>query len=293
MKEVITKGYNVIENTAINDASPLVINILDIGCRWGFAERFMQPENRGLFKIYGFDADVEECARLQQRYADFPEGTVTCIPQALAGKAGRRNLYVTKEPACSSLYPPIQHLAEHYPALECIQLEKVLSVNVTTLDAWAEENRIAEIDYIKIDTQGAELEILQGGEHLLKTVRCIDIEVEFNPIYEGQSLFFEVDAYLRKMGFQLWRFSNLVHYSQTAKAMETGEQNSICFDSKTVHHSPAYAGQLFWADARYVHASVLMRKPQCTFRTQKDNRLFTALNMPDIVAHLQGNGDGT
>jgi len=269
---------------------PSTINILDIGCRWGFAEKFVQPENLGAFKIYGFDPDVDECARLQQHYMGLPEGTIECIPQALAGKPGKRNLYVTKEPACSSLYPPIQYLVDRYPALDCIRLEKMISVNVTTLDRWGEENGIGDIDYIKIDTQGSELEILQGGENLLKTVRCIDIEVEFNPIYEGQGLFFEVDAHLRRHGFQLWRFANLVHYSQGAKEIDTGEKNLIHFDSKVSCDSPAYGGQLFWADARYVHSSVLMGESQYASRKQKDIRLFTVLNMADVVDHIQANG---
>jgi len=267
------------------------ITILDIGCRWGFAEKFVQPESLELFKIYGFDPDADECARLQQHYAGLPEGTIKCIPQALAGMSGQRNLYVTKEPACSSLYPPIQHLVDRYPALDCIHLEKVISINVRTLDAWAKENRVYDVDYIKIDTQGSELEIMQGGENILKTVRCIDVEVEFNPIYEGQCLFFEVDAYLRSKGFQLWRLANLVHYSQGAKKIDTGEKNFIHFDSKTSCESPAYGGQLFWADAKYVHSSVLATgNAQSALRMQKDVRLFTALKMTDVVDHIQNNG---
>jgi len=280
----------MIEDEKKAGATPEII-ILDIGCRWGFAEKFVQPENPGAFKIYGFDPDVDECARLQQHYVDFPNDTIMCIPQALAGKSGQRNLYVTKEPACSSLHPPLQHLVDRYPALDCIQLEKVVSINVTTLNAWAKENRIDDVDYIKIDTQGSELEILQGGNNLLKTVRCIDIEVEFNPIYEGQGLFFEVDAHLRANGFQLWRLANLVHYSQGAKKIDTGEKNFIHFDSKTSCESPAYGGQLFWADARYVHSSVLATgNAQNALRMQKDARLFTVLNMPDVVDHIQSSG---
>jgi len=281
----MTEGQTAKSNT---DA----IIVLDIGCRWGFAEKFLQPECLGMFKIYGFDPDREECARLQQRYIELPDGMVTCVPKALSGKTGWRNLYLTKDPGCSSLYPPIQYLAAHYPALDCIQLEKVTLVHTTTLNAWAGENNITSIDYIKIDTQGSELEILKGGESLLETVRCIDIEVEFNPIYQGQCLFFEVDAYLRSMDFQLWRFSNLVHYSRSGKAMTAGENNIIHFDSKISHASPAHGGQLFWADARYVHADVLAGCASDVLREEKDQRLFTALNMADVIDHIQRSGGG-
>jgi hypothetical protein len=54
-----------------------------------------------------------------------------------------------------------------------------------------------------LDTQGSELEILQGSDDLIQTARRIDIEVEFNPICEGKTLFGETDAYLRSKGFVL------------------------------------------------------------------------------------------
>ncbi|WP_347485396.1 FkbM family methyltransferase [Vandammella animalimorsus] len=258
------------------------IVILDIGCRWGFAERFLKPEHLGKFKIYGFDPDQEECARLQAAYAHMPSGAVTCVPQGLAREIGRRNLYITKDPACSSLHPPIQFLAENYPELDCIRLEKIISIDVTTLKKWAQENSIKNIDYIKIDTQGSELEILKGAEEILESVNCIDIEVEFNPIYEGQSLFWEVDAYLRTKGFQLWRFPNIVHYSQDGQPRQLNETNSLIFDSSTKQETIAFGGQVFWADARYVRTSVFSIPAEPTQRTKIIN-LFNALGMSDVI----------
>ena len=42
-------------------------------------------------------------------------------------------------------------------------------VNVITLDSFAEKNRIKKIDVLKIDTQGAETEVLDGAQNLLKS----------------------------------------------------------------------------------------------------------------------------
>lgn len=268
-----------------NEVAPVVV--IDIGCRWGFAELFLEGENRGKFQIYGFDPDEEECARLREAYADVPKGLVNCVPTALAGQCGTRDLYVTKQPACSSLYPPIQELAKRYPDLECIQLEKVIPIEVTTLKKWANDNDVSQIDYIKIDTQGSELEILKAGEELLKAVRCVDIEVEFNPIYEGQALFFEVDGYLRSLGFQLWRLPHLVHYSQDGVSPSLNAVNTISFDSNR-QDTEVRGGQLFWADARYVHLSVLTGRDGDPLRLYRDVTLFSALGMLDVLAAIQG-----
>lgn len=262
------------------------IIIVDVGCRWGFAERFLGIEDKDKFKIFGFDPDEEECKKLQLEYQHLPEGFVNCIPVALAGFGGRRNLFLTKEPACSSLHLPMKFLADHYPALDCINLDRVVAVDVVSLSEWALKNGLKSVDYIKIDTQGSELEILCGAEDLIATTRCIDIEVEFNPIYEGQSLFGETDTYLRSKGFVLWRLSNLVHYSIDGELLPLNEVNSVCFDTNIRQETDAYGGQLFWADARYVHSDVL-KKISLDSRRDRDVLLFKALGMRDVVHHIE------
>ena len=58
--------------------------------------------------------------------------------------------------------------------------------------------------FLSIDTQGTELEILMSGQSLLETsIFGIYIETEFQELYKGQSLFADVDTYLRNIGFLL------------------------------------------------------------------------------------------
>ena len=55
-------------------------------------------------------------------------------------------------------------------------------VQLKTLDTYCSENNVAGIDFLKIDTEGFELEVLQGAEKLLasKNIRCI--QFEFNEV---------------------------------------------------------------------------------------------------------------
>jgi hypothetical protein len=179
-------------------------------------------------------------------------------------------------------------LSENYPALkDIIELERISSVEVVALSDWAESEGLSSIDYIKIDTQGSELDILNGAGDLINSVRCIDIEVEFNPIYEGQNLFWEVDKFLREKGFTLWRLSNLVHYSQGAEAQQVTGNNSICFDLNVRQENPAYGGQLFWADACYVNNNVFSNITKKEIRRHDlDIKIFEALGMTDIVQQI-------
>ncbi len=53
--------------------------------------------------------------------------------------------------------------------------------------------------------QGADLDVLQGGEQVLqRSTLGVSIEVEFSPVYQGQPLFSEIDQYLRSHGFVLF-----------------------------------------------------------------------------------------
>jgi hypothetical protein len=114
-----------------------------------------------------------------------------------------------------------------------------------------EKRGIDVIHAIKLDTQGSELDILRGAEKALRGCIFVIVEAEFNPLYEGQPLFCDVDRFLRDRGFSLWRLGNLAHYST---GMLSAEPHSMVIGTDPGgHQNVAFAnGQLFWSDAFYV-----------------------------------------
>ena len=52
-----------------------------------------------------------------------------------------------------------------------------LRVNVDTLDNYCQKNKIKKIDVLKIDTEGSEMEILEGAKNILKNTNILLIEV--------------------------------------------------------------------------------------------------------------------
>ena len=258
------------------------IVVVDIGCRWGFAEKFIRSSD--LFIVYGFDPDQEECARLSALYGN---QSVHLVPFGLAGVPGKRTLWFTAEPACSSLLEPDPELTRCYPALHCAQHVRRFEVDTTTLDLWAKEAGVDVVDYIKVDTQGTELEILRGGTKVLSTVRCLEVEVEFNPIYLGQPLFAEVDIFLRSQGFVLWNFSNHVHYTRRGEQRVSVGEDYIYYDDKHKVSHEVYGGQLYWANAHYIKKDVLEWRPTYDPQRLRDVILFKALDMSDVVQHIE------
>ncbi len=87
-----------------------------------------------------------------------------------------------------------------YPVERYVQ--NTVEVDCIRLDALCGELGIDVIDLIWIDLQGAELLALQSAGALLEKTRYVYTEVSHRPLYQGQCLFDDVDAFLKAQGFR-------------------------------------------------------------------------------------------
>ena len=76
------------------------------------------------------------------------------------------------------------------------------AISTTTLDRVREEKGFG-CDVLKLDVEGAELDVLRGGDEVLAQALALEVEVELNPLFEGQPLFADIDAHLRERGWAL------------------------------------------------------------------------------------------
>jgi FkbM family methyltransferase len=179
------------------------LKLIDVGAR---------GEPRGAFaflaehaELFAWEPDPDEAKRLE---ADLAERhawrRVTVIPKAAGTRPGTATLYVTAKPGMSSLLPPNEEVVRRYPARRGFRVESRVEVPVVSLDAAAAEYGFTDACLAKLDTQGTELDILRSGEGLVReSLLGIYVEALFRPFYVGQSLFSDVDAYLRERGFVL------------------------------------------------------------------------------------------
>jgi FkbM family methyltransferase len=140
------------------------------------------------------EPDPEEAARLRAKGCNVLE-------VALLDKQGPVTLNVTRSPGASSVFQPYRAFLEQFPEVERFHVSRSISVNAVSLDALPPR----EIDFLKIDTQGAELAIMEGGVNRLQRLVGLEVEVEFGQMYEGQPLFADVDRFVReRLGLELW-----------------------------------------------------------------------------------------
>ncbi len=107
--------------------------------------------------------------------------------------AGNIDLHVTKNLVSSSIYR-IKNPTE-------ISLDKVIKVKVDTMDNFFSEHK--DILLVKLDVQGAELDILKAGKETLKKTKLVLTEVLVDEVYFAACRYYEVDDFLRSNNFQI------------------------------------------------------------------------------------------
>jgi FkbM family methyltransferase len=261
---------------------PLVV--VDVGCRWGFAQAWERLGDRA--NIIGFDPDESECERLTESYST--NSQVRLVAKGLSSHPGEATLYITEDPGGCSLFPSVADVVARHPGLSGGRVTGTAPVNVTTLDDWLATEAIGGVDVVKIDTQGSELAVFEGARKALASVRAIEVEVEFNELYDNVPLFGEIDRFLREAGFVLWRLKDLSHYAQRGARRDWRAPEAQYFD-ELVARFESGSGQLFWANAYYLRREVAYPSPELGWQALvRDACVTSALGFHDLVGLAVG-----
>jgi FkbM family methyltransferase len=186
----------------------------------------------GVARIVGFEPNAAEHARLENA---FPAPHV--FHRAFIGSGGPATYYETSETMTGSLYEPNTPLLANYAGLSRqVALVARHPVETSTLD---DVLGATDVDMIKIDVQGGELDVFKGAGRALANAVVVHTEVEFAELYKGQPLFGDIDRHLNEAGFQFLTFFGMSGRPMVAPSGA---------------HAPEKlrATQLLWADAVYV-----------------------------------------
>jgi len=98
-------------------------------------------------------------------------------------------LYIAKDPGSSSIYPPdLAEIARHTTSSQ-FQTERTIQIDLERLEDVVQRERLPVPDYLKIDCEGAEGEILDGAGGLMNDVTGVLFEARFVEFYRGGSIF--------------------------------------------------------------------------------------------------------
>ncbi len=222
----------------VGDGMPM-ISVLDIGAMPEGQPRYAPLLEQDLADVIGFEPQpaqrmlLDSEARKSRRY----------LPHVL-GSGAKGYLHITRYPGCTSLYEPdpavidiFTNMVASTPEGNFFVKEKVVVQTEKLDDALAEFDNSFAPDFLKIDVQGAELDVLQNGISALDSVLVLETEAEFIPLYKEQPLFCDIQAFLRERGFVLHKFIDV---------------GGRAFRPLRQENPYVPLSQLLWADAVFV-----------------------------------------
>lgn len=89
---------------------------------------------------------------------------------------------------------------------------KIKNIKTTTLDKFTIKNSINHIDILKIDVEGSELKVLQGGGEILYKTKLIQVEI-ISPKKEFKDKREVIIKFLKKYNFKLVKEKNILSTS--------------------------------------------------------------------------------
>lgn len=163
--------------------------VIDVGAAWGEWSR----ECARVFQDARYvlvEPLVEYRASLERVMAALPQAVL--VPQVVAAAPGTVTFHVHPDLTGSSLYkegddPRINGAPR--------------TLSATTLDALTREHALEGPCLLKIDVQGAELDVLRGAEALLQKTEYVILETSLFAAYDNVPLLHDVIAFMAARGF--------------------------------------------------------------------------------------------
>lgn len=184
------------------------ITIFDVGANRGqsincYREKFPNCS------ITSFEPNPATFSLLEKTWGDVHG--VTLNPVALTSYTGNASFYATRVSEASSLLPPTEQIIEL--SSEHKYDHETINVPTMTLDHYCQSNNTPHIDILKLDTQGAELSIMEGAVKLLQegNISVIYSEVIFAETYKGQTSLTDLMSYLEKYNYKVWDISPFLY----------------------------------------------------------------------------------
>ncbi len=235
--EMVASGEIEIIHRYISDGQV----VFDVGAYIGDWTKEVAKTASNL-EIHLFEPNPNAYQNLLQNFNHISTPQTKLIPQnmGVSCQEGVKTFYrYGSLPVLSTLY---RRVAVEEQGL---QSPEAFTILTTTLDQYCKRQDIKRINYLKIDVEGGELDVLFGAEELLKAGRIDYIQFEYGGTYLDANITLkQVFEYLQQFRYSIFKIkpNQLEHIPEFTSEHETfAFSNFLAINER--FHCPAYQGQ--------------------------------------------------
>jgi FkbM family methyltransferase len=185
--------------------------VVDVGAANGLPWHLRVLERVATVCYFEPGPEAAEDIRQDARRRGIPN--VHVFEVALAGTEGERTLYVTNIPTGTSLLKPGSAFATEFGNPAYFHPIREVPIHTRRMMDVLAEAGISRVDTVKLDVQGAELEVLQGlGAWLADETLAVELEIGFPGAYIDQPGFADVDKFMAAANFDLFDLRLASHH---------------------------------------------------------------------------------
>jgi FkbM family methyltransferase len=243
------------------------VRLVDVGSRGGAHAiwDFFEPD----LEVIGFDPDAADNERNSQSSRRYIEAIV-------GRRRERRPFYYRDDPSAGNL----------------VRADRLLERTLTGANGFTNEREVQTVgldelelglaDFLKVDVDGAEIDVLNGGRELLKSVLGVEVEVHFAAIRTADA-FADVDTLMRESGFALYDLE-VTRYARAA--LPSSQLYDLRDSLGQPVAGPTEDGQVMFGNALYFRDPELFAGPP--EQALKLACLFELHRLSDCAAAIVG-----
>jgi len=154
--------YNTFKKIIKHSSNEKII-IFDVGAHIGIVSKIFLKLFKEMsitdYEIHCFEPSPNRFKELKE----IQNSKVFVNNIAIGKDIGKKNFYCYADPQLNSFYQ-----IDIQPPTAQMTMKEKIEVNVTTIDEYCESKNINKISFLKIDSEGAEPECLEGAQNLIK-----------------------------------------------------------------------------------------------------------------------------
>ncbi|MBI4534457.1 MAG: FkbM family methyltransferase [Candidatus Melainabacteria bacterium] len=266
--------------------------VADIGASGGVEQHWKIYDNQ--FRVLGFEPDKRAYQRLIEEENN---SNIEYFPLALHRDCSKRKFFLGKYIGGSFLLNENEYIDNNWSRVSAVALEELeqvdnqpldqgagcighagaMEIETVSLDSFCADRGIDHIDFLKIDTDGSDLDVLLGGKVTLvhRNVLGVCVEVAFS-----NQRFCQIDSLLQELGFSLFDL-DVYRYSR----------KDLPFPFVLRMPAQTVEGQIIWGNALYFKDLANSRRksaatPETALRILKLASLYELYGLPDCAAEL-------